>query len=260
MIIGVKAYEMTDAQNGMKGLATVTFGDSFKVRSIAIVEGKEGKPFVAMPCYKSKEKDDSGNPVYKEICNPITKEFREELYSAILDSMMSGQEVIIGTDDGRKQPEYGIRVTPFVSDSSTKGLAKIYLEDAFVINNVVIKESKAGELFMSMPSYKSNKLDQDGKPEYKDICYPATKEFRKELSEAILAAYKEAKSPEKENDNPFVEGKEPNEIKEPSQKNTEKKAEKTSIKDKLADGKTKKQEKAAEPKSKTPDKAEPVLA
>ena len=48
MLIGVKAYEMTDSQNGMKGLATVTFGDSFKVRSIAIVEGKEGKPFVAL--------------------------------------------------------------------------------------------------------------------------------------------------------------------------------------------------------------------
>ena len=57
-----------------------------------------------------------------------------------------------------------------------------------------------------------------------------------------------------------MEGKEPNEVKEPSQKNTEKKAEKASIKDKLADGKTKKQEKAAEPKSKTHDKAEPVLA
>lgn len=260
MLISVKTHEIKDSTNGMKGLSTVSFGDAFKVRSIAVMEGKEGKPFVAMPSYKTKETDENGKPVYKEICNPITKGFREELYNAIMDSLMSGQEVTIGTDDGKQQPDFGIKAVAFDSDGATKGLARLYLEDSFVINNVAIKESKSGDLFMSMPSYKTNTVDENGKPEYKDICYPATKEFRAELQKAIVNAYKEVKNPAKENESPFVEGKEPKEVKTSSQKSAEKKADKFSIKDRIADGKTKNQERAASSKEKKAEKAEPVMA
>ena len=40
-------------------------------------------------------------------------------------------------------------------------------------------------LFVSMPSRKT----QDG---YKDICFPVTAEFRKELHQAVLGAYEQA--------------------------------------------------------------------
>ena len=262
MLISVKTHEITDSQNGMKGLSTVSFGDAFKVRSIAVMEGKEGKPFVAMPSYKSKETDENGKPVYKEICNPITKDFRETLYNAILDSLMSGQEVTLGAKDGKTQPDYGIKAVAFESDGAAKGLARLYLDDSFVINNVAIKESKSGDLFMSMPSYKTNQVDENGKAVYKDICYPATKEFRAELQDAIVKAYQEVKNPgkEKENDNPFVEGKEPKEVKTSSPKESKKQEDKSIIKDRIADGNTKKQTKAAAPKEKKAEKMEPVMA
>lgn len=48
----------------------------------------------------------------------------------------------------------------------------------------IVEGGKDG-LFVSMPSRKT----QDG---YKDICFPVTAEFRKELHQAVLGAYEQA--------------------------------------------------------------------
>ena len=75
-----------EQDSSLKGFATVVFGDSFKITNIAILENREkGELFVSMPRYKSNEKDANGGSVYKDVCNPITAEFREELYTNILD-------------------------------------------------------------------------------------------------------------------------------------------------------------------------------
>lgn len=49
------------------------------VQNISIVEGKNGL-FVSMPAYKNSRGD------YQDIAFPISKEFREKLYSAILNT------------------------------------------------------------------------------------------------------------------------------------------------------------------------------
>ncbi len=41
---------------------------------------------VSMPRYRSNERDESNGVIYKDVCNPITAEFREELYTNILDA------------------------------------------------------------------------------------------------------------------------------------------------------------------------------
>lgn len=62
----------------------MVFGDSFKITNIAILENREkNQLFVSMPRYKSNEVDEHGVSVYKDVCNPITKEFREKLYGGI---------------------------------------------------------------------------------------------------------------------------------------------------------------------------------
>lgn len=43
-------------------------------------------------------------------------------------------------------------------------------------------------LFVSMPSYKA------GNGEYKDICFPCTKDSRLEFDEAVMSAYHQALS------------------------------------------------------------------
>ena len=49
-----------------------------------------------------------------------------------------------------------------------------------------------------MPSKATGTLDENGKPQYRDICYPVTKEFREIQQEKVLTAYKEAKEATKE--------------------------------------------------------------
>ena len=81
--IKVNEVRAKDGSN-IKGFATVVFGDSFKITNIAILENKEkGELFVSMPRYRSNERDEKNSVIYKDVCNPITAEFREELYTNI---------------------------------------------------------------------------------------------------------------------------------------------------------------------------------
>lgn len=43
-----------------------------------------------------------------------------------------------------------------------------------------------------MPSFKTSQVDENGKPVYKDIAFPSTKEFNNQLQKDILIAYHEA--------------------------------------------------------------------
>lgn len=61
--------------------------------------------------------------------------------------------------------------------------------NSFAVRNISIVESKAGNLFMSMPSYKMKTVDENGKAQFKDIAYPVTKDFRERLQENILRSY-----------------------------------------------------------------------
>ena len=59
------------------------FGENFKITNIAILDGKNGL-YVQMPRYRTNELDEKGKNVYRDFCNPTTKEFREELYGNVL--------------------------------------------------------------------------------------------------------------------------------------------------------------------------------
>ena len=61
-----------------------------------------------MPSYKTKQVDEAGKAIYKDICNPITKDFRDALYGAILSSFENGREATIGEADGRTEPSIGV--------------------------------------------------------------------------------------------------------------------------------------------------------
>ena len=46
--------------NALKGFATLTFGDSFKITNVAIMQNQDtGELFVSMPRYKTNEKDEN---------------------------------------------------------------------------------------------------------------------------------------------------------------------------------------------------------
>ena len=210
--IRASVYENEKA-NGMgsvKGFCTLVFGDSFKVTNIAILENKSnGELFVSMPRYLSNEKDENGNQIYKDVCNPITREFREELYTNILKAFertMSDEKAVLTVDAEDKQsPNFKVSVTPFEREGSQiKGLARVYINDNFIINNVNIIQGSNG-LFVTMPSYKTKQVDENGKDIYRDICYPVTKVFREALYKAITDEYENRKGRAEEDFAEYIE-------------------------------------------------------
>ncbi len=177
--IKVNEVRAKDGSN-IKGFATVVFGDSFKITNIAILENKEkGELFVSMPRYRSNERDEKNSVIYKDVCNPITAEFREELYTNILEAYakIREPEKAETQTQGKTQemPEFSVTVTPYEREGSNiKGLARIYFENSFIVNNVNILQGKE-KIFVSMPSYKTKQVDEHGKPIYQDVCYPVTR-------------------------------------------------------------------------------------
>lgn len=194
-----KKREAKESATNLKGFATAVLGDSFKVTNIAILESKEDQSlFISMPRYRSEGKGESGAE-YKNICNPITKEFRDMLYGAIMAAFQAKNFEEITFND----PEYtegkldfNVQVTPFQREgSNVRGLARVYLGQEFVVNHIAILQGKNGE-FIAMPNYKTKRVLEGNKPEYQDICYPITKEFRDILYGKIFEVYQQEKAKE----------------------------------------------------------------
>lgn len=198
MKYSVRANEVQGNEGNLRGFVTVVFGDSFKISNIAILESNEGKLFVSMPRYKSNERGGNGATVYKDVCNPITKEFHDELYDNILEAFDKVQNQNKaegkGGHDSVEMPAFSVSVTPYEREGSNiRGLARIYFEASFVVSNVSILQGKEDNLFVAMPSYRTKQIDDKNKPVYQDVCYPVTKEFREKLYGELILAYQQAK-------------------------------------------------------------------
>lgn len=191
----IQLNAVNNPEKSVRAFATLVFGDSFKVTNVAVLEGSKGN-FVSMPSFRTKERDEHNNPVYKDVCNPITKEFREELYSDILklyDEMeQTGKAEVKMEAEEPDEPEFTVRVTLFEREGSNMvGLASIVLNDSFAVGNVSVVEGKNG-MFVAMPSYKAGNR-------YRDVCFPITmsasqpSEFREKLNDAVLETYQQAK-------------------------------------------------------------------
>ena len=65
-----------------KAYANLTFDDVFVIRSVKIVEGKNGL-FVSMPARRLKDGE------FQDVCFPITANFRETIQNKVIDSYKS---------------------------------------------------------------------------------------------------------------------------------------------------------------------------
>jgi len=70
--------KLLNKNDGLKGVADLTFDKSFVVKGIFIREGDKG-PFISFPRSKI------GNE-YKQNCFPITAECREQIIESVLDA------------------------------------------------------------------------------------------------------------------------------------------------------------------------------
>ena len=71
-----------------------------------------------------------------------------------------------------------------LSDTELKATASVNIYGVFAVRGIKIMEGSKG-LFISMPSYKA------GNGEYKDICFPCTKESKAEFDKAVIGAYQQ---------------------------------------------------------------------
>ena len=78
-----------------------------------------------------------------------------------------------------------VKIGSIHPEGNVRAYASVNLNDCFAIRNIKVVDSSKG-LFIAMPSYKA------GNGEYKDICFPVTKEFRQQLNDAVIDAYHQA--------------------------------------------------------------------
>ena len=88
-------------------------------------------------------------------------------------------------EEQKPQPlQYDVNIYPGKGDGAQKASATVNINGQFAIRGLKIMEGTKG-LFVSMPSYKVGN-------EYKDICFPCTKESHEQLNSAVMNAYEQA--------------------------------------------------------------------
>ena len=83
-----------------------------------------------------------------------------------------------------------VTVTPMKEqEGCLKANASIILNDVFKVTGIRIGISQKGNVFVSMPDYKTGRLYDNGKDVYQDIAYPVTRQFRQELYDVIVKEF-----------------------------------------------------------------------
>ena len=78
-----------------------------------------------------------------------------------------------------------VRVKPIIPNGNQVAFASVTINDSFKVDGFRICSSEKG-LFVNMPS------TQDGKGNWKDVCWPVTADFRKQLCDALIEGYGQA--------------------------------------------------------------------
>ena len=186
----INIYEVsTERDNKLRAFAAVTFDDNFKVTGITIREGRSGNLYVSMPQYPTGEKDEQNKPVYTDVFFPKTTDFSTTLRGGILAAYEDREEGKKQVDFiyGEEDFDYYISVSNNKDlSNTTKAFVRLVINDVFVVNQISVKRSFAGNNFVAMPSQRRM---IDGKADYQDICYPVTKIFHDKLQEDIMRHY-----------------------------------------------------------------------
>ena len=83
-----------------------------------------------MPRYRSNERDESNGVIYKDVCNPITAEFREELYKPYLTIDEATAYTGIGREKLREMTRFAD--CPFVLWVGKRRMIKRELFDEYI--------------------------------------------------------------------------------------------------------------------------------
>ena len=95
--------------------------------------------------------------------------------------------------------EYAVRIYPVKDSKYTLANANVDINGVFAIRGVKVIRGEKGP-FVAMPQYK------DSHGDYRDICFPCTKEARQQFNDAVLDAYEQSfRQPQQTNHAPAAE-------------------------------------------------------
>ena len=78
-----------------------------------------------------------------------------------------------------------VRVRPITPKGNLLGYASVNLNGGFAVDGIKVVSGQNG-IFASMPSY------QDSNGQYRNVCFPVTKECREQLNQAVIGGYQQA--------------------------------------------------------------------
>ena len=102
-----------------------------------------------------------------------------------------------------------IRITmnPYEKDNLV-AIGRVVFDNSYALENVCVKKSQEGNLYVELPKYKTKKKDENSfdildennnqEYEYKDVFHPITSDSRKELFDAVINEYWCAKNGDRE--------------------------------------------------------------
>lgn len=109
-------------EGNVRAYASVNLNDCFAIRNVKVVDSSKGL-FIAMPSYKA------GNGEYKDICFPVTKEFREQSITPLSMPTIRLSRRASGKEEHRLILKHRDRHPACVWDNPGKIYAYIYGDD-----------------------------------------------------------------------------------------------------------------------------------
>lgn len=184
MKYSVKCTPIKNGSYNVVGLASVVIDDKLMVSNIQLVE-RNNNFEVHYPSRKSK-KTDTG---YMTIAYPADQKLKRSMLNAIIKSYKKNG----GKEDFETDTVFDLRTNVKPCDrDSLRGLCRVSLSenDEFCINDIMLREGSKG-IYIDFPSYRTSKVDEEGKTVYNDVISPFSKEFYAELKDVLIANYED---------------------------------------------------------------------
>lgn len=146
-ISNIKIQRVDGENTKLKGIATITFENFIIIRDVKIVVDSE-IPFILMPAIKLSTGE------IKDICHPITREFRKYIEKNIIDVFNSGESEKTFEGDFA-EPRVDIRIKQVSGNNMVVGECDAVFDDKFVVHNIKILKVRDREITVAFPCRKT---------------------------------------------------------------------------------------------------------
>ncbi len=149
-ISSIKIQRFYGENTRLKAIVTVTFDKCIVVRDVNIIASQDNV-FVAMPSIKLRTGE------FKDICHPLTPEFRDYIQKNIIDVFNSGESEKVFENEFT-EPKINIKIKSILDNDLIVGECSVAFDDKFVVHNIKIVRIKGKGLTVIFP-YRKTQTD-----------------------------------------------------------------------------------------------------